>query len=630
MKKTVIRIIAILMCICCLSFMSCKKHKVEKEENLLFTDYPFITESISDYKIVYPQDADPSDSTYKAARELKKYLETATGAVLPIISDAAVTYSEDNTYLSVGDTSLLQEAGIEIDSAQLQSSGLRIKTVGKSVYMTGATQYGTLYAVYEFLNRLFGMETYAIDETVIQTGVKTLNLPDMDVTEIPSFNYRIGKYGTYTSEFRDLMRVHSEERFMAPLYSTLYHNSFKALPPDTYKTAHPDWYSTDGLQLCYLAHGNEEEYAQMVEAASVVLAECLAAAPDASTISFTHEDYDTWCGCSACSASKAKYGVDSATAIHFINDVAEATNAKLREAGDTRDIVYWIFAYGPTLKAPVVETDKGYQPVDEGVNMRDNNIGVIYAPILMDYTKPMTHINNTGYKDVFAQWAALTDNIYFWGYDTIFCDYFDVHNTFGTIQENLRVAKEYNVTAAMLQGQHDQRTSSCFNNFKIYLAAKFQWNLDESYEDLFNAFFDNYFKDASETMKTLFINLTTHCSWFANEYNVYGQGGISTVKETYFPKGAVNNWMKLIEQAYKDIEGLQNTDSALYKKVSDRITLESLAFRYLLIELYGADYLDSELTEMKNDFRRDCGKLGVTHFREHQMIDGLWSKWNMT
>ena len=109
----------------------------------------------------------------------------------------------------------------------------------------------------------------------------------------------------------------------------------------------------------------------------------------------------------------------------------------------------------------------------------------------------------------------------------------------------------------MLQGQHDQRALTCFNNFKVYLAAKYEWNLDEDYNELFNNFFDNYFKDASETMKELFNSLTTHCAWFADEYSVYGQGGIITITERNFPKGAISNWMELIDRAFRDIESMR-------------------------------------------------------------------------
>jgi len=83
------------------------------------------------------------------------------------------------------------------------------------------------------------------------------------------------------------------------------------LPPATYKAEHGDWYSENGIQICYLAHGNETEYASMVETASQVLYETLLANKNANGISFMHEDDDAWCGCSACSASKKKYGADS-------------------------------------------------------------------------------------------------------------------------------------------------------------------------------------------------------------------------------------------------------------------------------------------------------------------------------
>ena len=161
------------------------------------------------------------------------------------------------------------------------------------------------------------------------------------------------------------------------------------------------------------------------------------------------------------------------------------------------------------------------------------------------------------------------------------------------------------------------------------MTAKLEWNVNADYNELFNNFFDNYFKDASETMKKLFTYHTTHFAWFANEFNVFCQGANDTVREEYYPKGTLNTWMGLIEQAYKDIEGLKTTDPIVYEKVYDRITLESLAYRYMLITLYGSNYLDSELEGMKLSFRSDCGTLGVTNYIEHKTIDGLWASWGL-
>lgn len=630
MKTFLIKILTVLLAAVLLcSFTACGKKK-ETGDETKFTNYDFVADGKSDYKIVYPAGTAFDGPLYRGVRDLKKYIEEATGVSLEITEDSDLSYSAEACYLSLGDTVLLEESGVEIDKSALGPSGLRLKTAGKSVFMAGASEYGTLYAAYEFLARTFHFEPYAEDEIALDRNVASIKLPDLDITDVPTFDYRIAKYGIVTGDLVYLYRANWEGRIIAAVNGKTFHNSFAVLPPATYKAEHGDWYSENGIQICYLAHGNETEYASMVETASQVLYETLLANKNANGISFMHEDDDAWCGCSACSASKKKYGADSATAIIFLNDLAEATNKKLKAAGDTRNITYWMFAYLATTNAPVQKNADGkYVATDEAVDMRKNKIGVVYAPILMDYTKSMAHVNNTSYADIVQQWGALTDDVFFWGYDTVFSNYFAFQNTFGTIQTNLKIMAENNVNTVMLQGQYDTRNSSCFNNFKAYMTAKLEWNVNDDYNELFNNFFDNYFKDASETMKKLFKYHTTHFSWFADEYNVFCQGANDTVQEDYYPKGTLNTWMGLIDQAYKDIDGMKNSDPVAYAKVYDRITLESLAYRYMLISLYGSNYLDSELEQMKLSFRSDCGMLGVTNYKEHSTIDGLWASWDL-
>lgn len=630
MKKTIIKIIAILFSVAMLfSFVACNGEK-PKDSGTSFTEYDFITDGKSDYKIVYPANTAFDGPLYRGVRELKRFVEEATGVSLPVTDDSGLTYSEDVRYLSIGKTAVFQSSGVGLDEELLGPSGLRLKTKGRSVFMVGASDFGSLYAAYEFLSRTFHFEPYSQDEIALDRNVTSIKLPDLDVTDVPTFDYRIAKYGIVTGDLVYWYRSNWEGQIITAVNGKTFHNSFAILPPEKYKAQHSDWYSQNGIQICYRAHGNAEEYTAMVETASEVLFQTLLANKSVNGISFMHEDDDDWCGCSYCSESKVKYGTDSATAIMFLNDLAESTNGKLKAVGDNRDITYWLFAYLATTNAPVVKDANGkYTPVDEKVDMKKNNIGVVYAPILMDYTKSMEHVNNTSYADIISQWGALTDNVFFWGYDTVFSNYFAFQNTFGTIQTNLKIMAENNVNTVMLQGQYDTRNSSCFNNFKTYMTAKLEWNVNADYNELFNNFFDNYFKDASETMKKLFTYHTTHFAWFANEFNVFCQGANDTVREEYYPKGTLNTWMGLIEQAYKDIEGLKTTDPIVYEKVYDRITLESLAYRYMLITLYGSNYLDSELEGMKLSFRSDCGTLGVTNYIEHKTIDGLWASWGL-
>ena len=58
------------------------------------------------------------------------------------------------------------------------------------------------------------------------------------------------------------------------------------------------------------------------------------------------------------------------------------------------------------------------------------------------------------------------------------------------------------------------------------------------------------------------------------------------ISRELYPRNVLMEWMGHIENAYESIKHLENTDPILYRQLSDRITLESISVRYLLVELY--------------------------------------------
>ena len=87
----------------------------------------------------------------------------------------------------------------------------------------------------------------------------------------------------------------------------------------------------------------------------------------------------------------------------------------------------------------------------------------------------------------------------------------------------------------------------------------------------------------------------------------------------------IENWLRLIEDAYKAIEHLKISNPSLHKTLHDRITYESLAFRFIQIEMYSVFYSETELQKMKASFRNDCNEFGVTKYRELEEIAGYIS-----
>ena len=120
-------------------------------------------------------------------------------------------------------------------------------------------------------------------------------------------------------------------------------------------------------------------------------------------------------------------------------------------------------------------------------------------------------------------------------------------------------------------------------------------------------------------MKQLFDEENT---WFAYLAEVHGYSGkvsyteSNFVIEEYWPKGLLEGWLNLIDQAYAKIEHYKQTDPALYEKLRDRITLESITFRYMQIHLYKLLYSDVDSQRMVKTFKEDCIALGLTQYRE--------------
>ncbi|MBQ8405029.1 MAG: hypothetical protein IJX09_00110, partial [Clostridia bacterium] len=58
------------------------------------------------------------------------------------------------------------------------------------------------------------------------------------------------------------------------------------------------------------------------------------------------------------------------------------------------------------------------------------------------------------------------------------------------------------------------------------------------------------------------------------------------------------------------------SNPVLYEKLKDRITLESITFRFMQIHLYELLYSNVDSQMMIKTFKEDCIALGITHYKE--------------
>ena len=81
------------------------------------------------------------------------------------------------------------------------------------------------------------------------------------------------------------------------------------------------------------------------------------------------------------------------------------------------------------------------------------------------------------------------------------------------------------------------------------------------------------------------------------------------------------------------IQSVRNTDRIEFERLNKAILLESISFRYLLIELFGqGDYKEPDLVAMKQSFRSDVLFLNISWYDSNPSIGEvkwLFQKWGI-
>ena len=598
------------------------------ERTVTETDVDLVKDGASDYVVVTAEN-EKNESVKFAIDELRQNFYEATGVDLDVKTDAEINYSENLKVLSVGETSLLQKAGVTIDKKEVGHDGYVVETKGSNVFMVGGSGDGTLNAVYGWLKEQFGYEYYAIGEVAIERGITSEKLLNVKLKERPDFDYRLTNYGeawfdnTVARRARfntsSNMWIHFDGTVDGVKSSVAYHTSFNIVSPDIYNNEndpenyHPDWFAPDGKQLC-LSRDPENLAKVVIDR----ITDALDKNPEKNILTFTQQDHNTWCECEKCIESLNKYGTNSAIYILFMNRIAEGVMKWVDENYPEREVLLAMFAYQQTEEAPVVAKKGKYVPVDEKLRLHPN-VALFYCPIFAEYYYDFNAEQNVNVADTLDKWAVLADNIFTWIYGANFQVYLAPYNNFNSMQENYRFIYDRGAKYVFDQHQYNQIAGTDWYRLKGYLSSNLQWKIDSDQNELINNFFTNYFKDASSAMKRLFDEENTWFAYLAEKHGYTGKVSYiesNLVIEEYWPKRLLEGWLEIIDEAYLAIEPYKNTDPILYETLKDRITLESLTFRYMQLHLYKLLYSETDAQRMIKSFKDDCYALGVTQYKE--------------
>lgn len=446
----------------------------------------------------------------EAAEELKWALDEITGADFKISEDG------DGPAIFVGKTDYAKSRVI-LDG--MASEEWLVKTDGDNMIVCGGGNNGTLYGVYELLERCFGCRFLAEDTNVIPKR-STLVLDAVELKGHPSFACRdmvddfYKSYWKGKAYFGDFLKAKKRMRatlnygywnFYSPgkMTSRQYpemHNFYSFLEPKKYFDEHPEYFSmgTDGKRF----HGNlgptmqggnfcmsnpavsEIVYDKLVE---YIKADRQKLPKDKWPVVYNISQMDNchfFCLCDDCVALSKKYGGDAGLLLHFLNPIAERIRKEYPE------ITIMTFAYSGGKDAPV-----GIKPAENIIIQWCNLYG------FNDCYRPITHTVNSGQKAQFDRWAATGANLALWVYWNMGGRYFEpprVETLVDAIAPEFRYYKEHGVKQMFIESERDFRNPQPFYALHRYLGHRLMYDVNADTEVLVSEFLDGYYGPAAK------------------------------------------------------------------------------------------------------------------------------------
>lgn len=592
----------------------------------------------TDYVLVTRANLTPIEQTAK--EEFITLFEAATNIRIPTINDNGLSYDANSKYISLGETALYESSGIELDKNSLTDEGVRIITKGKTVYLLGGGQYGTLYAVYDFMQLTFHYEQYFLDCMEIDTNVKEKRLYDYNVTDIPDINRRSTGYAFMTQEFKNRMRI--------PLYSGNYflpihakmtsdgkadrnsvgstvHNSNEYLPREDYSD-HPKWFGNSGDVLCYTAHGDAEELDLMAqECAKKVAASLMAYTtdlyPNMNAVSLTIEDNNDSCACDACTQALEKYGTKTASVIIFMNKFNGYVRQWLEENKDNElyyrenfDILF--FAYNSFSLAPATwdETQEKYVANAPELVLDDGVYVWVALMNIMEEELSIYHPKNDRAREQIEKWSAISKGLWLWTYGTNFSAYLYFHDAFALYNaEGYRYLADHNVRYYYQNAQSYQTgTATAFHNMAIYLQCKLTWNTSLDTETLIDNYMKAMYKEAAPIMKEMFTSMRLHNRQLKEKIEYSN----SIENASYFPYNTLKNWTNMCDKALEAVDSYRTRDPETYARLKDHIETEWVYPAYATLQLRSNYLIEEDLIAFKQRFKDVVLRLGITRTKE--------------
>ncbi len=514
----------------------------------------------SNYVIVRPENS--SLSQIYASKELQKFVKQMTGAELQIQTDSSPLPAKAILLGNGRYTSKI--LGQNVSVKKLGTDGFRICTSSPYLLVIGSKQRGTLYGVYELLEKYGGCRWYSSKFSVIPE-ISTWTIPKIDNTQVPAIQSRDLYYydpmnnQDYSARIRNnghgsrLDQRHGSSLYYAKRW--MCHTFYHYLPPEKYFSEHPEyfseWHGKRRQQQGSLCLSNPDVVNLVAARAKEILQED----PDATFVDLSTSDGGTPCTCIKCRTFNKQEKTNAGTMIRFVNQVAE------RLAKDFPNIYIETLAYKPTSTHIPPQSVKPH-----------GNVIPRMCCSKCDFSKPLTQSSypeNIAYVKNLEGWSRISDKLLIWDYVTNFRYYLGPHPNFNSLQANIKLFRDHNVYGILEQGNYNSPHGE-FAELRTWILAKLMWNPDQDINKLYDDFFNGYYGAAAPFVRQYFDELQALAKPDKSIVTI-----VTDVKSPMFPNGFFKRSRQLFNKAEKAVA---NDPQRLYN-----VRMSSIPVYYALI-----------------------------------------------